>query len=62
MMAKIVFEATGVRPDGCRLYRLQIDGVTVREGLTIDEVIEAINERDEEKLRRGVRRGRHDPV
>ena len=41
---------TGTRPDGCRLYRLQLDGLTVREGLTIDEVIELINRRDEESL------------
>ena len=64
-MAKIVFEATGTRPDGCRLYRLQLDGVTVREGLTIDEVIEFINQTDEEDTRRGVRRRKkhgHDPV
>lgn len=37
-------------PDGSPLYRLEIDGRTVRSGLTIDEVIEAINRRDEEKL------------
>jgi len=49
-LAKIVFEMTGTRPDGCRLYRLQLDGLTVREGLTIDEVIELINRRDEESL------------
>ena len=62
-MAKIVFEATGTRPDGVKLYRLQLDGVTVREDLTIDEVIEAINRRDEESLRQDVRRyRRHDPV
>lgn len=62
-MAKIVFEATGTRADGTRLYRLQIDGVTVREDLTIDEVIEAINSRDEESLRQDVRRSRrHDPL
>ena len=36
--------------DGSPLYRLEIDGRTVRRGLTIDEVIEAINRRDEEKL------------
>ena len=57
-MAKIVFEMTGTRPDGCRLYRLQLDGVTVREGLTIDEVIAVINSRDEESLRRDVQRTR----
>ena len=57
-MAKIVFEMTGTRPDGCRLYRLQLDGITVREGLTIDEVIEVINCRDEERLRQDVQRTR----
>ena len=61
-MAKIVFEATGTRPDVCRLYRLSLDGVPVRDGLTIDEVIEAIARRDEESLRREIRRGSHDPV
>ena len=64
-MAKIVFESTGTRPDGCRLYRLQLDGVTVREGLTIDEVIEFINRSGEEDTRRGVRRRKkhgNDPV
>ena len=61
-MAKIVFECTGVRRDGARLYTLALDGVVVREDLTIDEVIEAINRRDEESLRRDVRRGRHDFV
>ena len=50
-MAKIVFEICGTRPDGCKLYRLSIDGVPVREGLTIDEVIRAIASRDEEGLR-----------
>ena len=55
-MAKIVFECTRTRADGVKLYRLMIDGVTVREDLTIDEVIEAINRRDEESLRRDVRR------
>ena len=64
-MAKIVFEISGTRADGCRLYRLQLDGVTVREGLTIDEVIEFINRSGEEDTRRGVRRRKkhgHDPV
>lgn len=49
-MAKIVFEISGTRADGCKLYRLSIDGVPVRDGLTIDEVIELINRRDEESL------------
>ena len=54
-MAKIVFEICGTRADGCKLYRLQLDGLTVREGLTIDEVIELINRRDEESLAAGRR-------
>lgn len=57
-MAKIVFEATGTRPDGCKLYRLSIDGVPVREGLTIDEVIAAIHDRDEVSLAGDGRRER----
>ena len=40
----------GVRPDGEALYRLVINGRTVREGLTMDEVVEAINAQDEERL------------
>ena len=43
-------ENLAAAPDGSPLYRLEIDGRTVRRGLTIDEVIEAINRRDEEKL------------
>ena len=46
----IKFECHAKRPDGENLYRLVIDGRVVREGLTIDEVIEAINRRDEERL------------
>ena len=52
-MAKIVFEICGTRADGCKLYRLCIDGVPVRDGLTIDEVIAAIHDRDEESLAAG---------
>lgn len=37
-------------PDGEPLYRLYIDGYPVREGLTLDDVIRAINRRDEKKL------------
>ena len=44
----IKFECHAKRPDGEKLYRLVIDGRVVREGLTIDEVIRAINARDEE--------------
>lgn len=46
----IKFECHARRPDGEKLYRLVIDGRVVREGLTIDEVIRAINARDEESL------------
>lgn len=37
-------------PDGQLLYKLYIDGKPIREGLTLDEVVEAINRRDEECL------------
>ena len=46
----IKFECHARRPDGERLYRLIIDDKVVREGLTIDDVVEAINRRDEERL------------
>lgn len=46
----IKFIRQGYRPDGETLYRLVIDGEIVREGLTLDQVIRAINRRDEERL------------
>ena len=46
----IKFTRCGTRPDGELLYRMEIDGRTAAEGLTLDEVIAAINRRDEEKL------------
>lgn len=46
----ITFECHSKRPDGERLYRLIIDGETVRENLTIDDVVRAINARDEKSL------------
>lgn len=50
-MPSLKFEQMGFRvEDGERLYRLVIGGRTVREGLTIDQVIEAINAQDEERL------------
>lgn len=55
MATKIVFEISSTRPDGAKLYRLSLDGVPVRDGLTIDEVIEAIARRDEESLREAQR-------
>lgn len=59
-MPKLKFDKTGVDPDtGEPLFRLVINGRTVREGLTIDQVIEAINAQDEERLgeEHGPRRG-----
>lgn len=50
-MPNLKFEQMGFRvEDGERLYRLVIGGRTVREDLTIDQVIEAINQQDEERL------------
>lgn len=37
-------------PDGQPLYRLYIDDEPIREGLTLDQVVEAINRRDEETM------------
>lgn len=52
-MPSLKFEQMGFRvDDGERLYRLVIGGRTVREGLTIDQVIKAINRADEERLAR----------
>lgn len=48
----IKFECHAKRPDGEILYRLIIGGRTVREDLTIEQVVEAINARDEENLGR----------
>ncbi len=47
---KVKFVKYAARPDGEPLYRLYLDGDPVREGLTLDEVIRAINCRDEESL------------
>ena len=46
----IKFEPCGADPEGGKLYRLIIDGETVREDLTIDDVVRAINARDEKSL------------
>lgn len=54
-MTDLKFEAYDVRPDGEKIYRLIIGGQAVREGLTIDQVIEIINRTDEDSVRRGVR-------
>ena len=48
----IKFTRQSVRPDGETLYRLVIDGEIVREGLTLDQVVRAINRRDEKRLGR----------
>ena len=44
------FEQDGTLPGGEKSYRLVIDGKTIAEGLSLDQVIEAINRRDEEQL------------
>lgn len=44
------FEQDGTLPGGEMSYRLVIDGETIAEGLSLDQVIETINRRDEEKL------------
>lgn len=44
------FEQDGTLPGGEKSYRLVIDGETIAEGLSLDQVIEAINRRTEEKL------------
>lgn len=44
------FEKYARRADGEPLFRLLLDGKVVREGMTIDQVVAAINRRDEEKL------------
>ena len=48
--AMLKFEQDGTLPGGEKSYRLVIDGETIAEGLSLDQVIEAINRRDEEKL------------
>ena len=44
------FEQDGTLPGGEKSYRLVIEGETIAEGLSLDQVIAAINRRDEEKL------------
>ena len=55
-MPDLKFEAYAVRDDGEKIYRLIIRGQAVREGMTLDEVIEFINRSDEDGVRKGVRR------
>lgn len=45
----IKFTRQSVRPDGEVLYRLEKDDEVLREGITLDEVIYAINRMDEER-------------
>lgn len=47
---RLRFEKHGRRADGEPLWRLLLDGKVVREGMTLDQVVESINRRDEEKL------------
>lgn len=47
---RLIFEKYDCRADGEPLYRLLLDGRAVREGMTLDQVVESINRRDEEKL------------
>lgn len=46
----IRFYKAGLREDGAALYALEIDGKVLRRDLTIDEVVRAINSRDETSL------------
>ena len=46
----LAFRQDGTLPGGEKSYRLVIDGETIAEGLSLDQVIEAINRRDEERL------------
>ena len=41
-MEKVVFKKSGVSAEGDALYDLWIGGELVREGLTMDEVVERI--------------------
>ena len=52
----IKFTRQSVRPDGEVLYRLEKDDEVLREGITLEDVIVAINRMDEERA------GLHDPV
>ena len=46
----IRFEPAGVNEAGEKVWDLVIEGQTARKGLTMDQVVEAINRRDEERL------------
>lgn len=47
---RLKFEKHATRADGEPLYRLLLDGKVVHEDMTLDQVVESINRRDEEKL------------
>lgn len=47
---RLKFEQDGTLPGGEKSYRLVIDGKVVAGGMSLDQVIAAINRRDEEKL------------
>ena len=64
-MPDLKFEKCGEdQRTGEPLYRLIIAGRTVREDLTLDQVVEAINRRDEERLgwEHAPQEVDHDPV
>ena len=46
----IRFEPAGLNEAGEKVWDLVIEGQTARKGLTMDQVVEAINRRDEERL------------
>lgn len=46
----IRFEPAGVNEAGEKVWDLVLDGQTARKDLTMDQVVEAINRRDEERL------------
>lgn len=46
----IRFRKYMIRPDGEPLYRMILDGAVVRDELTLEDVIVAINRRDELQL------------
>ncbi len=50
MKMAIEFYITGVNDKGETVYTFKDNGVTVKEKLTIDEVMEILNKRDEESL------------
>lgn len=54
-MSDVSFRLTGTDMEtGESLYRLTIDGIVVREKMTLDEVVREINTREIESEARGV--------